>query len=101
MPPTSLNAASNTTHSAIASQDSSRVTTTFSAHCTVHSAARNFNVKFCESRCKVGTIPYRTVRMISRVRAQRPGTGKWAFARWWALCREYMYIELQSRARVS
>ena len=76
--PTSLNAASNITHSAIASQDSSGVTTTCSAHCTVHCAARDFNVKICELRCKVGTIPYRTVRMILsrvRLRAQRPGTG--------------------------
>ena len=31
--------------------------------------------KFCESRRKVGTIPYRTVCMISRAGAQR--TGSW------------------------
>ena len=34
-PPISLNAASNITYSAIASQDSSRVTTTFNAHCAM------------------------------------------------------------------
>ena len=32
-----------------------------------------FQRKFCESRRKVGTIPYRTVRMISRAGAQRTG----------------------------
>ena len=45
----------------ISSQDSSGVTTTFSAYCTVHCAARYFNVIFCESRCKVGTIPYHII----------------------------------------
>ena len=38
-PPRSLNAASNITHSAIASQDSSRVTTTFNAHDLPQTAA--------------------------------------------------------------
>ena len=33
----------------------------------------DFNEKFCESRRKVGTIPYHTVRMISRAGAQRTG----------------------------
>ena len=32
--------------------------------------------KFCESRRKVGTIPYRTVCRISRVGAQRTGSWK-------------------------
>ena len=42
--------------------------------CTLYSAlcSGSFLRKFCDSRCKVGTIPYRTVRMISRVGAQRP-----------------------------
>ena len=31
--------------------------------------SKSFTAKFCESRYEVGTIPYRTVRMISRVRA--------------------------------
>ena len=39
----SLNAVSNITHSAIASQDSSRVTTTFKAHCIVHCTVQYFN----------------------------------------------------------
>ena len=43
MPQISLNAASNITYSAIASQDSSRVTMTFNAHCTVHCAVGDFN----------------------------------------------------------
>ena len=36
--------------------------------------------KFCESRRKVGTIPYRTVRLISRAVVQRAGSGNcdWA-----------------------
>ena len=35
-----------------------------------------FQRKFCESRLKVGTIPYRTGRMISRAGAQRAGSRK-------------------------
>ena len=58
----SLNAATNTTHSAIVSQDSSGVTTTFNAHCTLYSG--RFLHRVCKSRCKVGTIPYHTVFMI-------------------------------------
>ena len=54
-PPVSHNAASSITHFAIADQLSSRVATAVNAHCTVD----DFNVKFCESRCKVCTIPYR------------------------------------------
>ena len=46
MPLTLLNAASNIAHSTIISQDSSRVTTTFSAHCTVHCEVEDFNVNF-------------------------------------------------------
>ena len=72
MPPTSLSAASNITHSAIAEQDSSQVTTTFNADCTVHCAVGDFNIIFCESRREVGTIPYRTACMISRAGAQHP-----------------------------
>ena len=49
------------------------VTMTFNAHCTVHCIGR-FQCKFCESRGKVGTIPYHTVCMLSRVGAQRPGS---------------------------
>ena len=39
-----------------------------------------FQRKFCESRRKVCTIPYRTVCIISRAGAQRPGSWKcdWA-----------------------
>ena len=44
MPLILLNAASNITHSRIASQDSSPVTMTFSAHCTVHCAVGVFYV---------------------------------------------------------
>ena len=36
---------------------------------------RRFQRKFCVSRIKVGTIPYRTVRMIPRAGGQR--TGSW------------------------
>ena len=73
----SLNAASNITHSAIASQGSSRVTTTFNAHCILYSTlyCGRFQRRFCESRRKVGTIQYRTVRMISRAGVQ--GTESW------------------------
>ena len=46
MPMTSLNAGSNITHSAIAFQDSSRVTTTFNAHCTVHSFRSQRSARF-------------------------------------------------------
>ena len=60
MPPTSLNTASNITHSATASQDSSRVTTTFSAYCTVHYAVEDFNVKFANHDAK--SVQYRTAR---------------------------------------
>ena len=69
-----LNAASNITHSAIADQESSRVATNFNVHCTVHCTVEDLNVKRSESQRKVGTIPYRTVCMISRVGAQHPGT---------------------------
>ena len=61
MPPISLNTASNITHTAIASGNSSRVTTTSSAYCTIHCAARDFNIKFCKSRCEIGQIPYSIV----------------------------------------
>ena len=73
MPVTSLNAASNITHSAIASQDSSRVTMTFNAHCTGHCTVEDFNVNFANHNAK--SIPYRIVHMISRAGAQR--TGSW------------------------
>ena len=69
MPLTSLNAASNITHSAIASQDSSRMTTTFNAHCTGHCTVEDFNVNFANHDAK--SVRYRTVRMISRAGAQR------------------------------
>ena len=59
MPPTSLNAASNITHSAITSKDSSRVTTTFSVHCTVHCVVGDFNVNFANHDAK--SVRYRTV----------------------------------------
>ena len=41
--------------------------------CTLYSTlySGRFQRKFCESRRRVGTIPYRTVRMISRAGAQR------------------------------
>ena len=70
----SHNAALNITHSAITSQDSSRVATTFNAHCTSTLHSGRSKRKMCTSRCKVGTIPYRTVRMTSRARVQCPGT---------------------------
>ena len=50
-----------------------------------------FHRKFCESRRKVSTIPYRSVRMISRARAQR--TRSWN-------C-DWDRSALQSSARVS
>ena len=75
MPVALLNAASNVTHSSMASEDSSRVmTTTFKTHCTEHCMVEDFNVNFCESRLKVGTVPCRTVRMISRAGEQRTTT---------------------------
>ena len=42
--------------------------------------SERFHRKFCKSRRKVGTIPYRTVRMISRAGVQRTGSGNcdWA-----------------------
>ena len=66
--PISLNAVSNITHSAIASQDSSRVTTTFNAHCTVHSTVEDFNVNFANHDAK--SVRYRIVRVISHAGAQ-------------------------------
>ena len=69
----SHNAASNITHSAIADQDSSRVTTTFDVYCSTLCSGR-FQRKFCESRRKVGTISYRAVCKISRGEVQGPGT---------------------------
>ena len=59
MPLTSLTATSNITHSAIASQDSSRVTTTFNAHCTGHCTIEDFNVNFAYLKSK--SVRYRTV----------------------------------------
>ena len=60
MPPTLLNAASNITHSAIADQDSSRVTTTFNVHCTVQCAVGDFNVNFAiiTTQSRYNTVPY-------------------------------------------
>ena len=40
---------------------------------------RRFQRNFCDSRIKIGTIPYRTVRMISCAGGQR--TGSWNCAR--------------------
>ena len=45
----------------------------FTLYSTLYSG--RFQRKFCESRLKVGTIPYRTVRMTSREGAQRTGSG--------------------------
>ena len=59
MPTTSLNATPNITHSAIASQDSSRVMMTFKAHCTVHSEVGDLNVIFANQDAESGR--YRTV----------------------------------------
>ena len=58
MPPTSLNAAN--THSAIAFQYSSRVTTTFNAHCTVHCIVGDFNVILAKNskEDRYDTVPY-------------------------------------------
>ena len=70
----SHNAASNITHSVIADQNSSRVATTFNPPCTVHCTVEDFNVKCCESRSKVGTIPYYTMRMTPCPSVQCPGT---------------------------
>ena len=50
--PILLNAASNITHSTIAPQDSSRVPTTFNAHCTVHYTVEDFNVNFANHDAK-------------------------------------------------
>ena len=64
---------SNIIHSAIASQDSSRVTTltTFSAHCTVHCIVGDFNVNH---KARYGTIPYRTVCMYRSATSCWPGS---------------------------
>ena len=59
MPPKSLNAASNITQSTIAFQDSSRMTTTFNAHCTGHCTVEDFNVNFANHDAK--SVRYRTV----------------------------------------
>ena len=58
----SHNVASNITNSAIAFQDSSWLTTTFSAHCTVHCAVEDFNVIFAiiTPQSRFDTVP-RTV----------------------------------------
>ena len=61
-PPASHNAASIIT--AIADQGSSWVATTFSAHSTVRCSVEDINVKFWESRRKIGTIPCRAACMI-------------------------------------
>ena len=58
MPLTSLNAASNITHSAIASQGSSRLPTTFNAHCTGHCTLEDFNVNFANLDSK--SVRFRT-----------------------------------------
>ena len=55
----SLNAVSNITHSTIASQDSSRMTTTFTAHRTVLCTVEDFNVNFANHDAK--SIRYCTV----------------------------------------
>ena len=60
MPPTSLNAALNT-HSAIAFQHSSRVTTTFNAHCTVRCVVGDFSVILAK-KYEARSVRYRTVR---------------------------------------
>ena len=59
--PISLNDASNITHSAIATQDSSWVTTTFNALCTAHCSytVQDFNVNFANHDGK--SVRYRTV----------------------------------------
>ena len=57
--PISLNAVWNITHSAIASQDSSRVTTTFNAHCTIHCTVEEFNINFVNHDTK--SVRYSTV----------------------------------------
>ena len=72
MPVTSLNAASNITHSAIASQDSSRVTTTFHAHCTVHCAVGDFNVIFAKNH-DAKSVRYRTAYFVHDITC-RSGT---------------------------
>ena len=59
IPPPSLNAASNITHSASASQDSSRKLTIFNAHCTVHCAVEDFNVSLrITTQSRYDTVPY-------------------------------------------
>ena len=60
MPLTLLNAASNLTYSAIASQDSPPETTTFKAHCTVHFVVGDFNVTFAKitKQSQYDTVPY-------------------------------------------
>ena len=91
-----INTASNITHFAITSEDSSQVTTTFSAHCTAHCSARDFNVKFCESRWKVSKILYPTVRMISRERALCAGTAinRVTSGPQWVQCKDYVHVEI-------
>ena len=59
MPLTSLNAASNITHDAIASQDFSGVTMTFNAHCTAHCTVEDVKVNFANLDAK--SVRYRTV----------------------------------------
>ena len=63
MPPeksqVSRSATSNITHSANADQDSSRVATTFNAHCTVHCATEDVNINFANHDTK--NVRYRTV----------------------------------------
>ena len=76
-PPVSHNAVSNITHSAIADQDSSRLATTFNAHCTVPCTLEDLNIKFCAS-CGPTQSRYDTVYcdacMTSCASAQYPST---------------------------
>ena len=61
IPLTSLNAMSSITHSAIASQDSSRVTTTFNAHCTAHcTTTRKISTSILRitTQSRYDTVPY-------------------------------------------
>ena len=71
-----LNIASNITHSSIADQDSSRVATTTSAHCTGHCTVEDFYVKFADRDAK--SAGYRTVlwawRHMYSAGVHRPGT---------------------------
>ena len=60
MPPISLTDASKITNSAVASKESSPVTTTFDVHCTAHCTVEDCNVKLANQDAK--SVRYHTVQ---------------------------------------